>query len=457
LRAAALLFSYYHTHLKYEGVIQLKWFFYLPFLFLLLIPVALISGNNHFNGILLILFFATLALVFMKHKILKNFAFTIWVLAFVSASLFYPTLFGSWFEIDLKILIVPLIQIIMFGMGTTLSINDFTRIATMPWPVFIGIFLQFTVMPLAGYAIAMTWGFEPEIAAGIILIGSCSGGVASNLMTYLAGGNVALSVTMTSCSTLVSPLMTPFLMQSLAGKLVPINFIAMMFSILNMIIVPIVAGIIANKILYSKKSTYNHYGPLGIITITCILVAILSGALKTELLGPFSAIKSGLIIGFLLIGIVAIAKIIISLWLKGPANWMDKALPIVSMAGICFIIGIITARSSEQLLTVGLALIAAAVIHNFFGYGAGYWLAKLLRQDERTCRTIAFEVGMQNGGMASGLAMGVLNSVKAALAPAIFGPWMNVSGSVLANWWQRTADGKQGGFTTKDTKNTKGK
>jgi BASS family bile acid:Na+ symporter len=119
---------------------------------------------------------------------------------------------------------------------------------------------------------------------------------------------------------------------------------------------------------------------------------------------------------------------------------MDKALPLVSMAGICFIIGIITARSSEQLLSVGLALIAAAIIHNFIGYTAGYWLAKLLRQDERTCRTISFEVGMQNGGMASGLAMTVLNSVKAALAPAIFGPWMNVSGSVLANWWQRPGD-----------------
>jgi BASS family bile acid:Na+ symporter len=169
-------------------------------------------------------------------------------------------------------------------------------------------------------------------------------------------------------------------------------------------------------------------------------LAVLSGILNAELLGSFSALKNGLVIGFLLIGIVALAKIIIRLWLKGPANWMDKALPLVSMAGICFIIGIITARSSEQLLSVGLALIAAAIIHNFIGYGSGYWLAKLLRQDERTCRTISFEVGMQNGGMASGLAMSVLSSVKAALAPAIFGPWMNVSGSVLANWWQRTAD-----------------
>jgi BASS family bile acid:Na+ symporter len=107
------------------------------------------------------------------------------------------------------------------------------------------------------------------------------------------------------------------------------------------------------------------------------------------------------------------------------------------MAGICFIIGIITARSGEKLLTVGLALIAATIMHNFIGYVLGYWVAKAVRLEEKSCRTVAFEVGMQNGGMASGLAMGVLNSAKAALAPAIFGPWMNISGSMLATWWHR--------------------
>jgi BASS family bile acid:Na+ symporter len=114
---------------------------------------------------------------------------------------------------------------------------------------------------------------------------------------------------------------------------------------------------------------------------------------------------------------------------------MDKVLPIVSMAGICLIIAIITARSREDLLTVGGLLIAAVVIHNFAGYTLGYWLSRLVRLDERTCRTVAIEVGLQNGGMASALAMNVLKSAEAALAPAIFGPWMNISGSVLATWW----------------------
>jgi len=145
----------------------------------------------------------------------------------------------------------------------------------------------------------------------------------------------------------------------------------------------------------------------------------------------------GVVIGLALIGAVSMTKFIVSILLKRTGNWMDRTLSIVSMSGICFIIAIITARSREDLLTVGAALLAAVLIHNSIGYALGYWLSRAARLDERTCRTVAFEVGMQNGGMASGLAMRVLNSTGAALAPAIFGPWMNVSGSILATWWHR--------------------
>jgi BASS family bile acid:Na+ symporter len=107
------------------------------------------------------------------------------------------------------------------------------------------------------------------------------------------------------------------------------------------------------------------------------------------------------------------------------------------MAGICVIIAIITARSRDRLLTVGPLLILAAMLHNAIGYVAGYWLARLTSLDESACRTVAVEVGMQNGGMATGLAMSVLQSADAALAPAIFGTWMNISGSLLASWWRR--------------------
>jgi BASS family bile acid:Na+ symporter len=410
---------------------------YLAWLAALLAVAAsamLVMGYRSAVGPFVIGALASLALFCMGHRFLKSYAFTVWVFAFVAGSMFHPQAFMTWAGYDLGKLIVPLIQIIMFGMGTTLSIADFTRVLKMPWPVFIGLVLQFSVMPLVGLSLAWGFGFEPQIAAGIILIGSCPGGVASNVMTYLAGGDVALSVTMTSCSTLASPVMTPFWMKVLAGRLVPVNFFEMMFSIINMIIVPLAAGFVANRILYGRREMLHRTGPLAAIGASTIVLALAIG-----LFGPsFGQLgKSGLVVGLLLIGAVALAKLVISVWLKRPGNWMDRALPIVSMVAICFIIAIITARSRNDLLTVGPLLIVAAMAHNLTGYLLGYWLARAARLKEAACRTVAIEVGMQNGGMGSALAMRVLQSSAAALAPAIFGPWMNVSGSILASWWRR--------------------
>jgi BASS family bile acid:Na+ symporter len=332
-----------------------------------------IAGQPGLVGPTAILVWTLLALALQLKAPLRSFAFTVWVLAAVTAAMFYPDAFERWGTFQLSVLIVPLIQVIMFGMGTTLSLTDFSRVLSVPKAVLIGLLLQFTVMPLVGAAIALTFGFEPAVAAGVVLIGSCPGGVASNVMTYLARGNVALSVTMTACSTLVSPVMTPLMMVLLAGTMLKIEFVPMMMSILNMIILPIVAGLVVNKILRSLN-------------------------------------------------------------LRGP--WLDKLLSFVAMAAICFIIAIITSLSRDKLLGVGLALIAAAVLHNGLGYVFGYTGARLLRCDESTCRTVAIEVGLQNGGMASGLAVNVLGNPDTALAAAIFGPWMNVSGSVLASWWR---------------------
>ena len=422
----------------------LGYFKFVFMLCLILVVIMLVTGRRAGVGPVLIAMFGSLALYCMSHVFLKSFAFTVWVFAFVAASMVYPGAFMTWLGVDLKILIVPLIQIIMFGMGTTLSVADFGRVFKMPWPVLVGFVLQFSVMPLTGLALAKIFGFQAEVAAGVVLIGSCPGGVATNLMTYLAGGNVALSVTMTSCSTLVSPLMTPFLMDKLAGQFIEINFLAMMFGIINMIIVPIVAGLIANRILYSRHKAFSRGSVLALIGVVTIVLAAGIGFIAPSAVftyGEASLSKDGFVVGLLLIGVVALAKLVISVGFKGPENWMDKALPIVSMAGICYIIAIITARSRDDLMAVGVYLIAAAIIHNFIGYILGYWFARAARLDESSCRTVAFEVGMQNGGMASGLAMNVLKSAPAALAPAIFGPWMNVSGSVLATWWHRKPAG----------------
>jgi len=374
------------------------------------------------------------AVALLCHPTLKSVAFTAWVFAFVAASMVWPRLFGTWLGVDLKVLIVPLIQIIMFGMGTTLSVADFTRVLAMPWPVVVGIVLQYTVMPFVGFGLARAFGFEPEIAVGVILIGSAPGGVASNVINYLARCNVPLSVTMTAISTLISPLMTPLMMKLLAGKHLEVSFVKMMIDICNMIIVPVVAGLAANRVLYGREPVFQRGWALAGVLLAGFAAAVGIGLLPTSLLG---GLRSGAILGCALVGVVAAAKLVMDVWIRGPRNWMDRALPAISMAGICLIIAIITARSAEDLKRVGAALLAAAMLHNLLGYLLGYWGARALRLNVVDARTVAVEVGMQNGGMASGLAMNTLQSAQAALAAAIFGPWQNVSGSILATWWRR--------------------
>jgi BASS family bile acid:Na+ symporter len=334
---------------------------------------ALIGHFGQFPSLVgpaVVVLLGAVATFFSGHPKLKTFSFTFWVFAFVATAMFYPSWFLYYGDYKLTNLIVPLIQIIMFGMGTSLSLGDFLRALRMPKAVGIGIFLQFSVMPLTGWAIATAFRFPPEIAAGVILIGSCSGGVASNVMTYLARGNVALSVTMTACSTLLAPLLTPAAMQLLAGRLVPINFWQMVVEIMWMVIAPLAGGFVFNAILHGKH------------------------------------------------------------------DWLDRALPVVSMTAICYIIAIITANARDKLLDVAFALIGAAMLHNAVGYVLGYFGARAAGLSERDCRTVAIEVGMQNGGMGTGLAINVLQSADAALAPNIFGTWMNISGSTLASWWR---------------------
>lgn len=383
----------------------------------------------------LVALLACAAVMFSRHPRLKSFAFTAWVLTFGTAAMVWPAAFGTWGGYDLKGLVVPLIQVIMFGMGTKLSAADFVRIFTMPWPVFVGVALHYTVMPFTGLVLAKAFGFPPEVAAGVVLVGSVSSGAASNLIAYLSGANVALAVTVTACSTLVSPLMTPFLMETLAGRMVPIDFMKMVLEIMNMVIVPVISGLLANRILYGEERWNLRTGVLGGIAALGLVLALGVLTVPAGWLGTAAAVQMGVAVGSGLIAAVTLAKLLVTVLAGRPNTWMNRALPLVSMAGICFVIAIITARSRDKLLTVGPALVLAAMLHNAVGYAMGYWLSRLIGLDRVTSRTIAIEVGMQNAGMASGLAMGVLKSADAALAPAIFGPWMNISGSLIASWW----------------------
>jgi len=422
-----------------------KYFGWLSLLLAAVVVVLLLMGYRSPVQPFVVGALSLFALFCMRHPVLKSYAFTVWVFAFVAASMFYPWAFLKWGGYELKNLIVPLIQIIMFGMGTTLSVADFARVLKMPWPVFIGFVSHYVIMPLTGLTLAKSFGFPQEVAAGVVLIGCCPSGVASNVMAYLGGGNVALSVTVTSCSTLAAPLMTPILMQHLAGQFVPVEAAKMMLEIVNMIIVPIVAGLLANRLLYGRHPLFRQGKFLAAVGAAGVLLAAGSGFFAPASLFTIgkASLKVGLVVGLLLIGTVALTKLVIDVWLRRPGKWMDKALPIVSMVAICCIIAVITATSignpktMEELKQVGALLIVAVMIHNAVGYCVGYWLARAVRLEESACRTVAFEVGMQNGGMASALAMSTFNSVQAALAPAIFGPWQNISGSILATWWHR--------------------
>ena len=333
--------------------------------------VMLIIGYRAEVGLLAVIFFLTFAVGVRDIPALKGFTFTILIFAGLTASMFYPQYFIELGGFQLKKLIIPLMQIIMFGMGTALSLNDFIGVVKMPKGVFVGLLCQFSIMPLVGFSLAMLFSFPPEIGAGVILIGSTPCGLASNVMNYIAGSNLALSVTLTTVSTLVAPVMTPLLMKLLAGQMIPIDFFDMMITIIKIVIVPIVFGLIFNKVAH------------------------------------------------------------------GRAKWLDRLMPIVSMAGIIYIVPIAAAAGRDNLLAVGIALIIAGILHNTLGYIFGYWGARLFRMDEKSCRTIAIEVGLQNGGLAQGISLDMGKIGTMGLAAIVFGTWMNISGSMLANWWRR--------------------
>ena len=330
-----------------------------------------IIARESWAGWILMLSFISLAFAFRGYPSLKGYSYTVTIFAAVSLALYYPQYFSTWNGFKLSTLIKPLIMLIMFGMGTSMSLKDFTTVIKTPKGVILGVVSHFIIMPTLGFTLANISGLPLEVAAGLILIGCSPNGLASNVISYLAKANLALSVTITAISTLLAPFVTPFLMKLLAGAFVEIDPYKMMEEIFMMVIIPIAAGIIFNKLLH------------------------------------------------------------------GRSRWVDEAMPLLSMFGIAFIITIITAAGRDNLISGALVLIPLVLIHNVFGYLLGYWSGRLFKMPERDCRTIAIEVGMQNGGLASALANQMGKAATMGLAPAVFGPLMNVTGSILASYWQK--------------------
>lgn len=403
----------------------------------LLIVSSIISyffGNITLMGWLLIGGFIALATGVRGYSRLRGLSYTIWIFTAVVVSMFYPQYLTQIGSFKLSRLITPLLQLIMFGMGSQMSFNDFAGIIKMPKGVIIGVIAQFSIMPLVALAIANIFSFPPEIAAGIILIGCVPSGLASNVMSFLARANVPLAVTLAAITTLLSPLLTPLLMEKLAGQFIDIDFWSMMLDILNMIILPIVAGFIFNLFLKREATGRSKLIQLIIYPLVMILTGLVYVKAKEASLSQFIIQLIKMLLIFYLLPMAGG-----TLFLKafgGDKKIMEKILSMVSMVGIALIVAVITASGRDSLMSVGILLVCTSILHNLTGYTVGYLLAWLLRMPEKDRRTIAFEVGMQNGGLASGLAnqMGKLATV--GLAPAIFGPLMNVTGSVLANWWR---------------------
>lgn len=286
----------------------------------------------------------------------------IFVIAIAAIALFEPWTF-KWAAPKVTILL----GVVMFGMGMTLRIRDFKLVFQRPRDVFIGALAQFTIMPALAWLLAKGFGLPPELAAGVILVGTCPGGTSSNVMTYLARGDVALSVSMTMTTTILAPIVTPLLTWWLAGEWVEISLSAMMLSIVQVVILPIVIGIIIN--------TFFEATVQKVVTL----------------------------------------------------------LPLISVTAIVLIVGGVVSVSSQRIMETGLLIMLVVMCHNLLGYGIGFLLAKLLHMNMAKAKAISIEVGMQNSGLATSLAM-LHFGATAAIPGAIFSVWHNISGSLAANY-----------------------
>lgn len=289
------------------------------------------------------------------------------VLLVAALSLIVPP---SFLWIDTKT-INPLLGVIMFGMGLTLSPHDFRIVLSHPKDILIGCLAQFTVMPLLAFGLAWAFSLPKELALGVILVGCCPGGTASNVITYLAKGDLALSVGMTATSTLLAPVLTPLLVWLMAGTMVDVDTMGMLLSIVYVVIAPIICGLLCQRFLPRITK--------------CVV--------------PY--------------------------------------LPALSSIAIAMVVGIVVSHNSDRLLVGGLMVVVVVMAHNLLGLLIGYILGRLLRLTRPKCVALSIEVGMQNSGLASSLAVLHFAAFPFATIPgAVFSVWHNISGAMAAKLYQ---------------------
>jgi BASS family bile acid:Na+ symporter len=275
---------------------------------------------------------------------------------------FAPQLF-----IGYKSWITPLLGVVMFGMGLTLSAADFREVFRRPGDVAIGVVGHYIIMPGTAYLLAIALRLPPDIAVGVILVGCCPSGTASNVMTFLAKGDVALGVSIASVSTMIAPLVTPALVSLLAGKWMAINTESLFMDIVQVVIFPIVLGIVA-RTLFRRQAAASV-----------------------------------------------------------------KALPLVSTIAIVLIIAIIVGLNQAKIMTNGLLILVAVILHNLLGFALGYLFARMFGMSLAKRKAVMLETGMQNSGLGAALAAAHFSPL-AAVPSALFSVWHNLSGSALATW-----------------------
>jgi len=206
--------------------------------------------------------------------------FTLWIILFSVIAFYAPSPFAG-----LTGLIVPVLGVIMFGMGMTLRAEDFRRILKRPRDVGVGVAAQYGIMPAAGFVLAWAFGLDPVLASGVILVGSCPGGTASNVITYLARGDVALSVTITSATTLIAPIMIPAAMYIFAGKWIDVPASGLFLSTVKIILLPVALGAAARAILGDKIEYVLPVLPslsaISIVFIVAVIVAANAGSIAS--------------------------------------------------------------------------------------------------------------------------------------------------------------------------------
>ena len=403
------------------------------------VPVFLVSGLLCFalklsaeGKILGLLTATTFAIGLGARPSTKGLQYTAWIVVAFLTGMLFPQHFQQFNDYKWTGLLI--VQLVMFGMGTQMRLNDFVGVLKMPRSVGIGLICQFSIMPIVGFVLAKSFGFPPEIAAGVVLIGACSSGLASNVMAFLAKANLALSITLTSVATLLAPLVTPLWMNLLAGQMIEVEFLSMMATVVKIVLLPIGAALLHDFMKKAKPNQRRLVHGIAIVAGFWLIILVAGG-------WPWISLR---LTGDTLLLAVVLPGYLLSTFLVGTLYHhstkvfpsLEKSMPFVSMFGICYFTLVATAAGQASLVQVGLLLLVAAVLHNTAGYILGYGLSRLFRLSEQDARTIALEVGLQNGGMASGIALSMGKLGTVGLASAVFSPWMNVSGSLLANYWR---------------------